>query len=94
MQVNEIVWPIDRIEHIALHKIEPNEVEEVCFGQSLVLRAKSKSGNPLYYVLGQTKSGRYLLCVLIHFPDGKGYPVTARDMTQKEKNRYRKWRHK
>ena len=94
MRINEIIWPEDRIEHIALHKVEPYEVEEVCFGQSLIFKAKSKGENPVYYVLGQTKTGRYLLCVIIHFPDSKGYPVTARDMTQKEKKRYRKWRYK
>jgi uncharacterized protein len=48
----------------------------------------------VYYVLGQTIAGRYLFCVLIEFPDGNGYPVTAREMTDKEKRRYRKRRKK
>ena len=39
---------------------------------------------PVYYVLGQTSSGRHLLCVVIQFPNGKGFPVTARPMTRKE----------
>jgi hypothetical protein len=30
--------------------------------------------------------------VVIGFPDGKAYPVTAREMTAKEKRRYRKWK--
>jgi hypothetical protein len=38
----------------------------------------------------QTKGGRYLFTVVIAFPDGKAYPVTARPMTDKEKSRYRK----
>ena len=94
MGIHEIIWPEDRIEHIAFHRVKPSEVEEVCFGHPLILRAKDKGQNPVYYVLGQTHSGRYLFCVIIYFPDNKGYPVTARDMTQKEKRRYRKWRHK
>jgi len=94
MKIYEIIWPEDRIDHIALHNIEPSEVEEVCFGLSLILKAKSKGENPVYYVLGQTESGRYLFCVIINFADGKGYPITARDMTQKEKNRFKKWRKK
>jgi uncharacterized DUF497 family protein len=94
MMINDILWPKDRIEHIALHNVDTHEVEEVCFGRSLVLRAKSKGENPVHYILGQTNSGRYLFCVIIHFPDGKGYPVTARDMTSKEKSRYKKWRYK
>jgi len=48
--------------------------------------------NPVYYVLGQTSAGRYLLCVVIAFPDGNGYPVTARPMTDKERRRFRQWK--
>lgn len=92
MRISEFVWPKDRIEHIADHGVEPDEVEQACFGRPLVLRAKSEGENPVYYVLGQTDAGRYLFCVVIHFPDSKGYPVTARDMTEKERRRYRKWK--
>jgi uncharacterized DUF497 family protein len=88
MMIDEIIWPDDRIEHIAAHGVTPEEVEETCFGNPLVLRAKSTGENPVYYVLGQTDSGRYLFCVVIHLPNGKGYPVTARDMTLNEKRRY------
>lgn len=70
----------------------PNEVEEVCFGNSFVQRAKSQGENPVYYVLGQTDIGRYLFCVVIQLPDGKGYMVTARPMTDKERRRYRQWK--
>ena len=92
MRIDEFTWPKDRIEHIARHGVTPEEVEEACFGKSLVRRAKSKGENPVYYVLGQTEAGRYLFCVVIRFPDGNGYPVTAREMTSKEKRRYRKWK--
>jgi hypothetical protein len=94
MIIHEIIWPEDRVKHIALHEIEPFEVEEVCFGDSLILTGKSKGDNPVYYVLGQTLSGRYIFCVIIHFPNGKGYPVTAREMTKKEKRRFNNWRQK
>ncbi len=92
MRIDEFVWPESRIEHIARHGVTPDEVEEVCFGKSLVRRGKTEGENPVYYVQGQTESGRYLFCVVILFPDGKGYPVTAREMTDKEKRRFRKWR--
>ena len=46
----------------------------------------------MYYLLGQTEDGRYLFCVVIAFPRGKGYPVTARDMTDREKRRYSQWK--
>jgi len=92
MKINEFIWPEERVEHIALHAITPEEVEEVCFGKALILKAKSEGANPVYYVLGQTEEGRYLFCVIIQFPDGKGYPVTAREMTDKEKRRFKQWR--
>jgi hypothetical protein len=62
-----------------------NEVEEVCFGDALVQRAKASGNNPIYYVLGQTVAGRHLFCVVIQFPDGKGFPITARPMTDAAK---------
>ena len=92
MTIDEFIWPEQRIEHIARHGVTPEEVEQVCFEKSLVQQAKSEGENPVYYVQGQTEAGRYLFCVVIRFPDGKGYPVTAREMTEKEKRRFRKWK--
>jgi len=72
MKVCEFVWSDDRIEHIANHGVSPEEVEDVCFGPSFIQRAKSEKENPVYYVLGQTDTGRYLFCVVIEFPDNEG----------------------
>ncbi len=77
MKIRALVWPKERVEHIAHHGVSPDEFEEVCFGRSLVLRARSEGENPVYYILGQTQNGRYLFCVVIHFPDGNGFPVAA-----------------
>jgi uncharacterized protein len=92
MHISSLLWPEDRIDHIARHGITLEEVEEVCFGRPLTLRAKSDGPHPLYYYMGQTHSGRYIFCVIIVFPDGNGYPVTARPMTMKEVRRYRQRR--
>ena len=89
--IRDLVWPEDRIEHISRHGVTPEEVEETCFGRPLILRARSEGKNPVYYVLGQTAAGRYLFCMVISFPDGRGYPITARPMTDREKRRYRDW---
>lgn len=94
MKIQELIWPAERIDHIARHGVIPEEVEEVCFGNPFIQRAKSEGQNPVYYVLGQTDAGRYLFCVTIQFPDGKGYPVTARPMTDKEQRRYKQWKNK
>jgi len=72
--------------------VTPEEVEEVCFGRPLVQRRNPRGTIRYNYVLGQTNAGRYLFCVVVRFPDDKGYPVTARAMTTKEKRRFRKWK--
>ena len=92
MEIQEFIWPEDRIEHIARHGVTPEEFEEACFSSPLAFRTKSEGENPVYAVMGQTSAGRYLFCILIHFPDGNAYPVTARSMTEKEKRRFRQWK--
>jgi hypothetical protein len=92
MKIDRLIWTQDRLDHIANHGVRPEEVEEVCFGHAFVQRAKSLGKNPVYYVLGRTEAGRYLFCVVIQFPDGKGFPVTARPMTRKEQRRFNQWR--
>ncbi len=94
MKIHELIWPDERIDHIADHGIKPEEVGEVCFGKSLILNAKSKGKNPAYYVLGQTEAGRYLFCVILQFPNGIGYPVTSRPMTPTERQRFNRWKKK
>jgi uncharacterized DUF497 family protein len=90
--IDEFIWPRDRVEHIGKHGVEPKEVEEVCFGKPLVQRIKASGKNPVYYVLGETLDGRRLFCVVIQFSDGKGFPVTAREMTAREIKRYNRWK--
>ena len=46
MRIDEFIWPEERIEHIARHGVTPEEVEEACFGKSLVRRTKSEGENP------------------------------------------------
>jgi uncharacterized DUF497 family protein len=94
MKIRQLIWPEDRIEHIAEHGIRPEEVEEVCFGRAFVQRTKSLGKNPVYYVRGQTAAGRYLFCVVIQFPDGNGYPVTARRMTSSERQQFNQWKNR
>ena len=90
MRIERLIWPRERVEHIARHGVTPDEVDEVCFASPSVRRSESEGENPVYYVLGQTRAGRYLFCVVIALPDGNGYPATARPMTEREKRSYRK----
>ena len=92
MRIKRFVWPEERVEHIARHGVTPEEVEEACSGKARTQQTKSEGENPVYFVWGQTSAGRYLVCIVIRFPDGTGYPVTAREMDAKEKRMFRKWR--
>lgn len=60
--MHEFIWTQDRIDHIARHRVRPEEVEEVCFGQSWVRRAKATGRNPVYYILGKPDLGDTFLC--------------------------------
>lgn len=80
-----IVSPLQE-EHIwTKHHVTPEEMEEVCFAEPLVIRGRDKS----YAIYGQTEAGRYLLVIL--YPKGRGiYSLaTARDMTEAERGYYR-----
>jgi uncharacterized DUF497 family protein len=94
MTIDEFVWPLEQIDHVAEHGVTPEEFEEACFGKTMVRRIESEGENPVYCILGQTEAGRYLVCIVIRFPDGNAYPVSARPMDAKEKRRYRKWRNR
>ena len=89
---DDFVWPQEQIDHIARHGVTPEEFEQACSGECMIDKTKSRGENPVYLAYGQTEAGRYLTCVVIRFPDGNGYPVTARDMTPREKKRFRKWK--
>lgn len=87
--IRELLWDDWNEEHIGNHHVSRSEVEEVCFGDPWVLRAKGKDKRATY---GQTQGGRYLLVVLGQRGGGMFYPVTARDMTESERRGYREHR--
>jgi uncharacterized DUF497 family protein len=89
--IQGFVWTDDRIDHVARHGVEIEEFEEVCFGRAMAVRVEARGKNPVYEVLGRTDAGRYLVCVVILFPDATGFPITARPMTAKEKRRFERW---
>jgi uncharacterized DUF497 family protein len=81
-------WDEINIEHIAEHGVEPYEAEEVVDSKPLVRRA----GEGKYLAYGQTDAGRFLLVVFALKGEQRLRVITARDMTQAEKNRYRQQR--
>ncbi|MEM7125781.1 MAG: BrnT family toxin [Chloroflexota bacterium] len=72
---------------MARHDVEPYEVEEVCDDTYHIARRQGKNRYRLY---GQTSEGRYLFVVLERLEEDDFRPITARDMTQREKQGLRK----
>jgi len=85
VRVVQFEWDDWNIAHIAQHNVEPDEVEEV-FVNFHIIR-KSHQGKKIAY--GQTLDGRYLFVVFV-YRDSRMYTITARDMTKREKQFYRR----
>ena len=71
-------WDDYRIEHIAQHDVEPDEVCED------PLHLARRQGHNRYRVYGQAAGGRYLFVVLEHIECMVYKPITARDMTDRD----------
>jgi uncharacterized DUF497 family protein len=67
------------------HGVQVYEVEEGLAGDALVKRA----AGGLYHVWGRSEAGRYLAVVVRDLGVGRARLVTARDMTARERRRYR-----
>ena len=84
MRINSFEWDEANISHVAEHNVTPEEVEEACFINPLVLKGRKKR----YYVLGTTDGGRYLTVILQYKFRGVIRVITARDMDSAERRRY------
>lgn len=78
---------VDKI--IVKHQVTPEEVEEVIWESDFRAR---RIGKNRFMVLGKALSGRYLIVIMDRLNRGDFKPVTARDMTEKEKKSFRKVR--
>ena len=76
---------LDKIE--SKRGITFSEVEEACLSDKRHVR-KSKEG--LYKLFSQTDAGRYILVVLLNLGDGNWKVVTAREMTDSERQLFKK----
>ena len=68
------------------HGVERYEVEEMLLGEPHVLRGPVG----LYYALGRTDAGRYLVVVFRKLSPESARIVTARDMDASERRTYRR----
>lgn len=89
MRITKLDWDDYRIDHIAEHGVEPEEVLEVCEDS---LHLAHRQGQNRYRLYGQTAGGRYLFVVLEHVEGSIYKPITARDMSEGEKQNFRRLR--
>ena len=89
MRISKLDWDDYRIDHVAQHGIELEEVWEVCEDS---LHLAHRQGGNRYRLYGRTMEGRYLFIVLEHVEGTIFKPVTARDMTEGEKQNLRRFR--
>jgi len=86
LRIESFKWDSKNEEHIALHNVFPEEVEEIFI--NLPFYRKTKDGKYLAY--GKTFNGRYLLVVFIFKDRNIIRPITARNMDRKEMKMYKK----
>ena len=86
MQLRSLLW--DEA-HIASHRVESEEVENVVFGETAVFAVDDSHRVGRLVARGRTRAGRHLLVVLDEpTAAGDAYVVTARPMTERERQEY------
>ena len=91
MHITSLSWDDDNVDHIkSRHNVDPKEVEEACFSYKPPLILRAGRGKIIYYVLGQTDTGRYLFIVVRYQVKGKARVISARDMDKSELRLYKK----
>ena len=85
MEITDLDWNDWNVEHIARHKVRPEEVEEVCYGFHFVRKASGSR----YVLSGQSQDGRYLDVVIERVSGSIFRPITAFDMSENYKRSVR-----
>jgi hypothetical protein len=91
LQISGFSWLDDIVVKLASkHAVEPYEVEEVFSGRPKFrfVENGNRKGEDVYAALGQTDAGRYLITFFILKGEGRALPLSARDMTPAERQRY------
>lgn len=87
MEISEFEWDDFNMEHIARHRVSPDEVEDVAFDDEPWIK-KGRRGTR--YMLGYTVAGRYLFIVYVLKDKGAARVITAMDMDDKTRKLYKR----
>ncbi|MEW5987363.1 MAG: hypothetical protein AB1791_12070 [Chloroflexota bacterium] len=87
MLIRKLIWSESILDKLDWkHHITPEEVYQVILGRHYAVRG-SKG---VYYLYGQTEQGRYLFVVLADRENGYFKVITARDMTQADRQLFQR----
>jgi hypothetical protein len=87
--IRRLLWDARNKKHIARHNVDPDEVEDVVFGNPLPDRGETFNRLVL---IGETQGERVLEVILQNRGEGLWYPVTAYDAGEEKKAVYRRER--
>lgn len=93
MTRDDFIWLLEIVEKLQeKHDVEQFEVEQVFQRSPRYFRGPKgkRRGENVYYAFGQTEAGRYLIVVYIKKKDGRALILSARDMTNAERQRYQR----
>lgn len=93
MYLDEIVWKEAFAEKIERkHNVSTAEVEQVLGSRPKAYRAQKGRvpGEDLFAAYGQTEGGRYLVVFFIRKDRTTALPISARDMTARERRSHEK----
>ncbi len=81
---SHLLWDDRNVDHIARHRLTPEEVEEVWASRHIFEHVSDVR----YRVLGRTFAGRFLTIYVDREEVGLYYVVTARPMSGRERREY------
>ncbi len=91
MEIRRIIWLEDIIDKLLWkHNVEEHEIIEVLENRPIfqLKEAGYIPGENVYAAFGKTTKHRYLSVFFVYTQDKRAIIVSARDMTQKERNKY------
>jgi uncharacterized protein len=92
LKLSGLIW-LEIVEKIERkHHVTQNEVREILRNSShfRFVEKGDRRGENVYSALGQTSAGRYLIVFFVRKRAGQALPISARDMTPRERRRYEK----
>ncbi len=91
MDIDDVIWRDEIILKLARKQaVSPEEVIEVFASEPSFQRAEKgeRPGEDVYVAFGRSAAGRYLTVFFIYKKDRRALIVSARQMTQRVRQRY------